>query len=767
MHYMHFSREDQIMQSKKIVLAEKPSVAREIAKVINVHGFGKGYIEGEQYIVTWALGHLVELSQPASYNQNYRRWSLSSLPMLPSPLTQQVSEGTKEQFETIRSLLMRDDVSTLIIATDAGREGELVARWIIKEAKWNGEIKRLWISSQTRSAIEDGFRNLKDGDLYEGLYKAGEARAAADWYVGMNVTRALTTKYDAKLSSGRVQTPTLALITSREDEREAFLGEMYWTVRANFGLFSASVYDGDEVAKISDGETADQLVSSLEHATAEVVSIERTERREEPPLAYDLTELQRDANTILSFSAKETLDVLQRLYEVHKIVSYPRTDSRYITEDIVQTIPARLNALRDTTFSTITRMYEVDGYRKDLGRFVMESRVTDHHAIIPTEERANLSKLSEKERSLWNLIALRFLQVLSNDHLYDSVSITLKSGSTVLKSKSTVSRQNGWKDMIAFAEDSVRKYDTADLLSDDGIIASVNTKDTFTIHKVRSRKVNVTPPPRYTEATLLSAMEHAGRFIEDSDLKKDLKGGIGTPATRADIIEKLIGNHYIEREGKYLVPTPYGRELVRLAPSLLQSPQVTGEWERRLSAIAESQENYDDFIEDIKKKTAELVESIRNSHDSFSPKFSDAKKCPYCSSPMIKVIDKEQRVHNICSRLSCSYEEMEIKRKKKVVIPQTSPAAVKVKTVSSNTANSMKKVVVKKKKVAEIPYETVIEVVRESKLARRRNSYQAPRKSEPKRPDRERNHDSGGTTFADLLAASEKRKRDRDRKKRK
>ena len=754
------------MHSKKIVLAEKPSVAREIAKVIGSYSSNKGFIEGDEYVVTWALGHLVELSQPASYSDSYRRWSLSSLPMLPSPLTQQVMDGTKEQFNTIQKLLKRDDISTLIIATDAGREGELVARWIIKETGWKKEIKRLWISSQTKSAIEEGFRNLKEGSLYEGLYRAGEARAAADWYVGMNVTRALTTKYDAKLSSGRVQTPTLALITSKEDERESFMGELYWTIRANFGLFSASLYDGDEVAKIKQEDEAKRIVAALEGSSAKVASVDVSEKREEPPLAYDLTELQRDANTLLSFSAKETLDVLQRLYEVHKIVSYPRTDSRYITQDIVATIPSRLHALRNTTFSTVSQMYEEQGYREDLGRFVMESRVTDHHAIIPTEESVNISRLNDKERALWSLIALRFLQVLSKDYIYDSVLLTLESGSNILKSRSTVKKQNGWKDMIAFADDAIKKHEIDELLLDDGPATSLTADTELTIHKVRSRRVNVSPPARYTEATLLSAMEHAGRFVDDAEVKKELKGGIGTPATRADIIEKLISNHYIEREGRYLVPTPYGRELVRLAPSLLQSAELTGRWEMRLSSIAENEESYDNFISDIKEKTKELVDSIKKSHESFAPKFSEAKKCPYCSSQMMKVLDEQQRVHNICSRLSCSYEEVEIKRKKKVVPTSTKPSVVKVKTVSSNTAGSMKKVIVKKRAVTEVPIETVIEVVRESKLNRRRE-YSKPRRAETKNFSPQPKSEPSGTTFADLLAASEKRKKERDKNRKK
>ncbi len=754
------------MNSKAFVLAEKPSVAREIAKVLGARNSQKGFIEGDSYVVSWALGHLVELAEPAHYADAFRRWSLSSLPMLPSTLEQMVMEGTKDQFNVIDTLLKRKDISTLIIATDAGREGELVARWIIKKTGWNKEVKRLWISSQTKAAIIDGFANLQDGSLYEGLYRAGEARSAADWYVGMNVTRALTCRYDAKLSAGRVQTPTLALITKKEDEREAFLGSTYWTIRANFGLFTASVYDGDEVMKIDSEQKALEIVTLLESSHATITSIETHERKEEPPLAYDLTELQRDANTILSFSAKETLDVLQKLYEVHKIVSYPRTDSRYITNDIVPTIPHRLKALSNSDFGQIVDMYVKDGYREDLGRFVVESKVTDHHAIIPTEQPVVLARLSEKEKALWSLIALRFIQVLSNDYIYDSTLITLMSNSYILKSRSVVKKQNGWRDIIAFAPDEIKKSEVVDDSLDDGLIANLEVGSESKVGKVRSKKVNLTPPLRYTEATLLSAMEHAGRFVDDAEIKKDLKGGIGTPATRAEIIEKLISNNYIEREGKYLVPTPYGRELVRLAPDMLQSPELTGVWEKRLTAISEGEDSYEVFIDDIKEKTKELVRAIKLSNESFSPSFVGAKTCPHCKGEMMKSVDELNRVHNVCVTLSCSYEEVEIKKLKKEA--QSTPV-VKMKTVSTATSGQTKKVIVKKKAVKhrEEDYETTIEVVRPSKLTFRRNP--PPKKVTPQKKYTTQYTkpvvESTGSSFADLIAASEKRKKERDKNK--
>ena len=360
---------------KKLVLAEKPSVGRELARVLNCYRRETGYIEGEHYIVTWALGHLVELAQPAAYSERYTRWSLRDLPMLPPVLQQEVIEQSKDQFSVVKSLFGRADIESVVIATDAGREGELVARWIMKLADYQGPAHRLWISSQTEGAIKEGFANLKDASLYDNLYKAAESRAAADWYVGMNVTRALTCHYDAKLSAGRVQTPTLALMTRREDEIEAFSGQFYWTLKADFTQFTASYYPSEDSIRITEEASAKEKESSLVGKTGRVVSLETVEKREQPPLAYDLTELQRDANNLLDFSAKQTLDVLQALYEQHKIVTYPRTDSRYITTDIVATLPQRLRSLQDTPFSPLCARFVKDGFRVDEERFVQDLQV--------------------------------------------------------------------------------------------------------------------------------------------------------------------------------------------------------------------------------------------------------------------------------------------------------------------------------------------------------------------------------------------------------
>jgi DNA topoisomerase-3 len=869
---------------KKIVLAEKPSVGRELARVLGCKIREKGYIEGDGYVVTWALGHLVELAQPAAYSERYKRWSLRDLPMLPEELKQEVIDQSKEQYEIVSSLLNRSDAGEMVIATDAGREGELVARWIMKLAGWKGPVKRLWISSQTDAAIKEGFANLKDGDLYLNLYAAAESRAAADWYVGMNVTRALTCHYDAKLSAGRVQTPTLALMTRREDEIEQFAGKFYWTLKADFGLFSASWYGQDDSIRIPSEEQANALVAKISDADGTVSSLKTVDRTEQPPLAYDLTALQQDANVYLSFSAKETLDTLQKLYEVHKIVTYPRTDSRYITHDIVATIPDRLRALASTPFGPMATGFAVKGCRIDEQRFVQDMQVTDHHAIIPTEQRVDLGRLSNDERALWELIVIRFLEVLSPDYAYRTTTLEAAVEGERFVTRLTIPVEQGWRDVARV----IGRRSAAPLAGDDddpdtgGSLARLQEGDSLHVVGTKLRKQTTAAPERYTEATLLSAMEHAGRFVDDAKLKKRLGNGLGTPATRADIIEKLIQNHYVERVGKELVPTPKGREVVRLAPEQLRSPELTGQWEERLANIAEGKESSEPFIRDIKRNASDLVKQVVDSGLVFEPKFSESKSCPWCKGPMMKVLDEFEQVHYVCQRLSCSYEEMEVKKRvpvpasdrKRPVPVSVSPDAgtvaksrsvrgtsVEDKAVSAKVAVSVKpvaaavapaptkaavavpdsvgsvvtpsggavkkKVVLVKKSAVAIPsapaaavlrttgaaafakpqvtrpssfslpddpdeddlqytWETVVEVVRPSKLERRavrddgyrdRPRTQDRRDARPAREDRPWGHsgqsrydvDSSsetGGTFADFLAASRTRKERDERKKR-
>ena len=693
---------------KKLVIAEKPSVGREIARNLGCFDRSQGYIEGQDWIVTWALGHLVELAPPQHYSAAWKRWSIRDLPMLPETLEESVIDESKEQFDIISSLLSRSDVESVVIATDAGREGELVARWILKLNDYKGKMERLWISSQTEKAIKEGFSSLHPSSEYDNLYAAAECRADADWYVGMNVTRALTCHHDAKLSAGRVQTPTLALMTKREDEIEAFLGSYYYSARGDFGLFAASYYPEENSIRFTDDKKAEELKEKKDRS-GKVKRIESLEKRDSVPLLYDLTELQRDANTALGFSAKETLDTLQRLYEVHKIVTYPRTDSRYITPDIVPTLKDRVKALQGTAFSRVVDEYLEHGFVTDNPRFVDESKVSDHHAIIPTEEKVRLDKLSYGEKRLWELIALRFLESIGEDYVYSTTTADIDVDGDIFRTRLTLPLKKGYRSV---AESSGLKSTVAVVDEGDDSFALRRLKegDEVTLLSVRVRKSSTTPPERYTDATLLSAMEHAGRFVEDEELKSNLTSGLGTPATRADIIEKLVQNRYVERQGKYFVPTPKGREVVRLAPDVLKSPELTGKWEGRLEAISKGKEDPDAFIRDIKKMASSLVEEVKNSSLVFSPVFKDGKKCPYCQGEMMKAEDSDGSIHYICQRLSCQYEEKVYKVKVSTGEKKSSKSFV-------TTPDGKVKVVIKKNSQVKVPvsvYETKTEVVRES-----------------------------------------------------
>jgi DNA topoisomerase-3 len=757
---------------KKLVLAEKPSVGRQLAQALGCRSRMDGYIEGDKYVVTWALGHLVELANPDQYNERWRRWSVRDLPMLPPTLEQVPIDQTKEQLSVVKALMERPDIETVIIATDAGREGELVARWIMKLANWQGNSERLWISSQTEASIAEGFANLKDAALYDNLYAAAESRAAADWYVGMNVTRAMTCTYDARLSAGRVQTPTLALMVEREDEIEAFAGAFYWTLRADFTHFWASYYPEENTIRITDEAKALELEQSLVAKQGTVVSVDRADRSEAPPLAYDLTELQRDANLVLDLSAKETLDTLQSLYERHRLVTYPRTDSRYITADIVPTLRARLLALAGTDFKEVCKRYLDEGFRIDEERFVQDAKVGDHHAIIPTEERVDLSRLSGTERAVWELVSLRFLEVLSGDYRYQTTTVSIDVEGHPFKARVTVPVEQGWRSVATY----IGKRSTQALVDDEEaspFLLTLTEGQTLTVAQTRLRKLATTAPQRYSEATLLSAMEHAGRLVDDLALKRQMGGGIGTPATRADIIEKLIQNHYIERSGKELVPTPKGRELIRLVPQQLKSVELTGRWEQRLSDIALGKEEKERFLEDIKENARALVNEVVTTTEIFSPRFTQGRTCPHCQGPMMKVIDSLGQDHYICQRLSCAYEEREVK--KRVFDAPAKPAEPKKRVVVKRKEGEVegKKRVVLVKKAApateERPWrwETVIEVVRPSKRERHRPAGQEERGGWKSARASEYQHNSaheGGGTIADFMAAQKSRERKRKKK---
>jgi len=430
---------------KTLVLAEKPSVGRELAKVLNCSQNGNGCIMGSKYIVTWALGHLVTLADPEAYGERYKTWSLDNLPMLPGKMELVVIKETAKQFGIVKGLLKNQDVDELVIATDSGREGELVARWIIIKAGFNKPIKRLWISSQTDKAIKEGFASLKPGREYENLYRSAECRAEADWLIGLNVTRALTCKHNAQLSAGRVQTPTLAMIVERENEIKRFVPKDYWTINANANGFTLTWQDKQSgQSRLFGKQQAEDILARVKGQTGEITEVKKEAKEEQPPLAYDLTELQRDANRKYGYSAKQTLGIMQKLYETHKILTYPRTDSRYITDDIVPTLPDRLKSIAVGPYAEAARAL-LKGRIKTTKRFVDGSKVTDHHAIIPTEQYVNLGDLSSEERNIFDLVAKRFIAVLSPAFEYEQTTVKVGINGELFTAKGKIIKSKGWK----------------------------------------------------------------------------------------------------------------------------------------------------------------------------------------------------------------------------------------------------------------------------------------------------------------------------------
>ena len=639
---------------KTIVLAEKPSVGRELSRVLNCDKKTKGFCEGKDYIVTWAMGHLVELADPGEYDEKFKKWDLQTLPMMPERVKHKVMRKTSSQFRTVQGILKRQDVNRLVIATDAGREGELVARWIMRLCGWKGTTERLWISSQTDKAIKDGFKNLKPGKDYINLFHSAEARAEADWLIGLNITRALSCRYDSRLSAGRVQTPTLAMIIKREEERDEFTPQNYWTIEANMGSFSALWRSDKGINRFSDYESALNISTKIESSDATIIDLQKKQKSEAPPKAYDLTELQRDGNRFLGFSAKKTLQVLQGLYERHKYVTYPRTDSRNITTDMVPTLKDRLKAVVETKYRDAVNEL-LAGDLKPGKNLVDNSRVSDHHAIIPTELKADIRNLDVEEQQLFDLIVRRFIVVLSAPHKYESISMTLSAGGEKLYAKGSRSFEKGWK-KIDKQSGTYDKRESSDL--PDQALSNFSKGDLLPIKSVNTKKGMTKAPARYNEATLLTAMENPSKFVEEKELKETIKqGGLGTPATRADIIEKLLSSYYIDRKGKELVPTAAGTELINIVPDLLKSPSLTARWEQRFTDIAEGREKTQTFIKEIKEKTKELVSSVKNSTLTFEPKNLSKKDCPMCGKKLMEIHDKKGNPKFVCQSLACGYED--------------------------------------------------------------------------------------------------------------
>lgn len=636
---------------KSLVLAEKPSVGREIARVLGCRKGGEGYLEGDRYVVTWALGHLVTLADPDVYEKKWEKWDMETLPMLPQNMKLVVIPQTGRQFRVVQGLMKRGDISDLIIATDAGREGELVARWIMAKAGWKKPTRRLWISSQTDRAIREGFQNLRPAAEYDNLFRSAQARSEADWLVGLNVTRALTCRHNAQLSAGRVQTPTLALIVKREQEIRNFVPKDFWGLRLRAGGFNATWRDKNNNSRTFDKTLAEKIAAQCQNGEAVITQVRKMRRQTPPPAAYDLTELQRDANRKYAYSAKETLNIMQSLYEQHKLLTYPRTDSRYISDDVVATLPERIRAVMVENYKPFAQ--EIMRNRPLKTKYLVNNaKVTDHHAIIPTEESPELWRLSGPERNIYDLVVRRFLAVLLPPMEYEEVDLTLNVNGNTFTAKGRIVHTAGWKAVydrsFSFDEEEEETQSLPDL----------KQGQRLKISALEVTAGKTPPPPRYTEATLLTAMEHPNTQVEDKELRKILEqtSGLGTPATRADIIEKLFSAFYIERRGKELVPTSKGLQLVELAPEDLRSAALTAKWEDRLSRIAKGQERDSKFIEEMRSYATKLVAAVKAGDAKYTHDNQTRKACPDCGKFLLLVKGKRGEML-VCPDRECGYRK--------------------------------------------------------------------------------------------------------------
>lgn len=641
--------------AKTLVLTEKPSVAKDIARVLGCKRSGNGCIVGEKYIVTWALGHLVTLADPEAYDDKYKNWRMEDLPMLPGRMKLVVIGQTSKQFKAVSSLLSSAEVSDIVIATDAGREGELVARWIIQKANCRKPMRRLWISSQTDKAIKEGFASLKPSSQYDNLYRSAQCRAEADWLVGLNVTRALTCKHNAQLSAGRVQTPTLAMIVRREEDILRFRPKDYFTVKADFGEYTALYKDGKGQARFADAAAAKEVADSVRGKRGVLSEVKKVYRFKAPPAAYDLTELQRDANKKYGYSAKQTLSLMQSLYETHKLLTYPRTDSRYITKDVAATLPERLRAIaigpyKDAASAVLHSKPLQTKY------IVNDAKVTDHHAIIPTEQYVDLNKLSREERHIYDLVVRRFIAVLSAPFEYDEVQVKITVGRYNFYTKGQSVKSAGWKAVY----DSTLADDDDDSEPDLAAqrLPALSQGAAAAVKEVRVCAGKTSPPARYTEATLLTAMENPASQVEDGRLRDALKtaGGLGTPATRADIIEKLFNSFYIERRGREIFPTSKGRQLIGIVPPDLKSAELTAKWEQQLSLIAEGKANDRKFIEEMRGYASSLVQAVKSSTAEYKHDNMTREPCPQCGKYLLEVNGKKGKML-VCQDRDCGYRK--------------------------------------------------------------------------------------------------------------
>lgn len=658
---------------KSLVIAEKPSVARDIVRVLKCGKNLNGAIEGDRYVVTWGLGHLVTLADPEDYDPKYKAWRMEDLPMMPEPFKLEVIKQTGKQFSAVKAQLNRKDVGDVIIATDAGREGELVARLILEKAGCRKPIRRLWISSVTDKAIREGFAKLRDGHEYDKLYDAAMCRAEADWLVGINATRALTCKYNAQLSCGRVQTPTLAIIASREAEIRDFVPKPFYGITAKVADPALTLLWSDDKTKSFRSFDKGRIEGILQRLNGNsavagtVTDVKKVPKKTYSPQLYDLTELQREANRRFDFSAKETLNIMQRLYENHKVLTYPRTDSRYLSSDIVPSIKERLEACG------------VGPYRKLAGRlarqnitanpsFVDDKKVTDHHAIIPTEQFVQLDHMTVEERKIYDLVVRRFLAVLYPPFEYEQTEVQVDIGGETFAAKGKIVKSPGWKEVYEGQEDSEQEDEDRDgngngqreIRLPEQKLPALKKGDVLRGITVAMTEGKTKPPAPFNEATLLSAMENPTAYLETKDraMAKTLgeTGGLGTVATRADIIEKLFSGFLLEKRGKDIYLTSKAKQLLELVPEDLKKPELTADWEMKLSQIAEGKLKRGTFMKDIRAYSTELIGQIKSWEGQFRHDNLTNTKCPVCGKRMLLVKGKNSEML-VCQDRECGHRE--------------------------------------------------------------------------------------------------------------
>lgn len=621
-----------------LVIAEKPSVGAAIGKVLGATSRKDGYLEGNNYIVSWCVGHLVGLADASSYDERFAKWRYSDLPIVPDEWLFEVPKDKQKQFKVLRDLMLDKRVTELVCATDAGREGELIFRLVYKKAGCTKPFKRLWISSLEDSAIREGFAHLRDSGDYDRLYEAALARSKADWIVGINGTRLFSTLYHKKLVVGRVQTPTLAMLVEREGKITTFHKEKYFNVHISKDSLTA------DMEKVKTEDEAKAIAAACNKKQAVVSSLKKETKTVNPPKLYDLTTLQREANRYYGFTAQQTLDLVQSLYE-KKLLTYPRTDSQFITEDMESTARQVIGIV-----SRKLPLFEGIAHKPDIGRITNNAKVTDHHAIIPTVQLENqdLTELPESEQKIIRLIAMRLLSATGEKHIYDETSVTLTCEGYEFKAKGKTVVQDGWKAIERCFKETLKSKEKDE---PERSLPSLNEKDILSSVDASVTEHYTSPPKPYTEDSLLSAMETAGNGEFDDDTEKK---GLGTPATRAGIIEKLVKGGFVERKGKSLVPTKDGNNLVCVLPEQITSPSMTAEWENTLMQIERGNADADKFLSGIVGMTSDLVKAYPFLSDAEANRFDTGResigKCPRCGSPVYV-----GKGNYYCSNKECSF----------------------------------------------------------------------------------------------------------------